>query len=74
MSTGWLSKVRDILSPWPRVTIEKKNINLRIRLDLATFKECQVKEVRRERPFWRMDKVDLVHKEPGGEFKLTPLK
>ncbi len=71
----WLSRIKDLL-PWPNVNvnIDKKTIALRTRIELGEFEECHVGIVRRERPFWRMDKVDFVHKETGGNVTYTPLE
>ena len=76
MSSGWLSKLAQLLPLrlWLQVRHKKETITHRIRLETDTFPECHVHEVRRERPFWRADKVDMVHKEPGGEVSYTPLK
>ena len=74
MSMEWWNKIRDILQLGPRISVEKKTISRRSRIELGKFKECEVGVVRRERPLWREDKGDLVHKEPGKDVKYTPLK
>lgn len=60
---------------WPvEYKVHKKRIDKRLRVDVGKLKECEVGVVRRERPFWREERVDLVHKDPGREITYTPLK
>ena len=76
MCSAWLGKIAQLLPFRVRADIKYKRdtITRRVRLETDTFKECHVREVRRERSFWREDRVDIVHKEPGGDIKYTPLK
>ena len=55
------------------VKVERKSLSLELSIRVDTFEECQVKEVRNKRMFWRDDKVFLVHKEYGGEMTVKPI-
>ncbi|MGA2285167.1 MAG: hypothetical protein ABSG55_02705 [Dehalococcoidia bacterium] len=55
------------------VTVERKSLSLEISIRVDTFQECQPKEVRNKRMFWREDRVFIVHKEYGGDITVKPL-
>jgi hypothetical protein len=65
----WLSRLRGILS----LSGQRRTLVLYHKRDSYDLDVCTPKIIRRERRFWREDRLDLFHLKPDGNTEYKPL-
>ena len=51
---------------------ERRSLVLYNKIDPGDLTVCQPKGVRRERPFWRYDRITFYHLQDDGVIRITP--
>jgi hypothetical protein len=62
----WLSRLRSILPLRVSASGGRRLIVRLHMMDSYELEECKPKIIRRERPFWREHRLDLLHLKPDG--------
>jgi hypothetical protein len=67
---GWLDRVLSIFGL--KATSERKSLVLLHKVNIFELEVCKPKGVLRERPFWRMEKLDFYHRLADDSILHTP--